>query len=123
MSRFGSQIESSPTAGNGRVEAPNLGAAPLLPPPRRRRRRGLLALAVVLVVVGALGASFLATSLSRTSSVIAVARLVPRGQELTAADLVEARITVDPALAPIPYTDRDRVVGMVAATDLTVGSL
>ena len=123
MTRTGSQLDSSPAAGNGRVEPPGLGAAPLLPPPRRRRRRGLLALAVALVVVGALGASYLATSLSRTTSVIAVARLVPRGQELTAADLVEARITVDPALAPIPFADRDNVVGKVAATDLTAGSL
>jgi hypothetical protein len=123
MTRTRSPLEQTPVGGNGRVEVPALANAPMLPPPRRRRRPALLALAVVLMVLGALGASFVATSLGRTSSVIAVAYAVPRGQELTAADLVEARITADTALAPIPYADRDKVIGMIAATDLTAGSL
>lgn len=123
MTRVRSNLEESRAAGDGRVELPALTKAPMLPPPRRRRRPALLALALVLVVIGALGAAFVATSLGKTTTVIAVARAVPRGQQVTAADLVEARIAGDPALAPIPYADRDRVVGMVAATDLTVGSL
>src|SRR4051794_17537225 len=100
-----------------------LSRAPVLPPPRRRRRPALLALAVTMVVLGALGAAYLATSLGQTSPVIAVARQVPWGQTITAADLVEARVSGDPALAPIPYADRDQVIGMVAATTLTTGSL
>ncbi|MGY1634916.1 SAF domain-containing protein [Geodermatophilus sp. SYSU D01186] len=94
-----------------------------MPAPRRRRRPALLALAVAMVVLGAVGAAYLATSLGQTSPVIAVAREVPWGQQITAADLVEARVSADPALAPIPYGDRDRVIGMVAATTLTPGSL
>src|SRR3712207_3441142 len=97
--------------------------APVLPPPRRRRRPALLALAVTMVVLGALGAAYLATSLGQTSPVIAIAREVPWGQALTAADLVEARISADPALEPVPYGDRDQVIGLVAATTLTPGSL
>lgn len=97
--------------------------APVLPPPRRRRRPALLALAVAMVVLGALGATYLATSLGQTSPVIAIAREVPWGQPLTAADLVEARIAADPALQPIPYSERDRVIGLVAATTLRPGSL
>ncbi|MDT0275506.1 SAF domain-containing protein [Blastococcus goldschmidtiae] len=100
-----------------------LSRAPVLPPPRRRRRPALLALALTMVVLGALGATYLATSLGQTSSVIALAREVPWGQAITAADLVEARISADPALRPIPYGDRDQVIGMVAATTLTPGSL
>ncbi len=100
-----------------------LSRAPVLPPPRRRRRPALLALAVTMVVLGALGAAYLATSLGQTSPVIAVARQVPWGQTLTAADLVEARISADPALEPIPYGDRDQVIGLVAATTLAPGSL
>lgn len=96
---------------------------PALPPPQRRRRPALLALAVAMVVLGALGAAYLATSLGQTSPVIAVAREVPWGQPITAADLVEARMTADPALHPIPYGDRDRVLGMIAATTLQPGSL
>lgn len=106
-----------PIAGN------ELSRAPVLPPPRRRRRPALLALAVTMVVLGALGATYLATSLGQTSPVIALAREVPWGQAITAADLVEARISPDPALQPIPYGDRDQVIGMVAATTLTSGSL
>src|SRR5215218_1778782 len=100
-----------------------LSRAPVLPPPRRRRRPALLALAVTMVVLGALGAAYLATSLGQTSPVIAIAREVPWGQTLTAADLVEARTLADPALEPIPYVDRDQVIGMVAATTLRPGSL
>ncbi len=97
--------------------------APALPPPRRRHRPALLALALTMVVLGALGAAYLATSLGATSPVIAVAREVPWGQQITAADLVEARVSVDPAVTPIPYAQRDQVIGMVAATTLTPGSL
>jgi hypothetical protein len=100
-----------------------LSRAPALPPPRRRRRPALLALAVTMVILGALGAAYLATSLGHTSPVIAIAREVPWGQTLTAADLVEARLSADPALQPIPYGDRDQVIGLIAATTLTPGSL
>ncbi len=103
--------------------ANRLSRAPVLPPPRRRRRPALLALAVAMVVLGALGAAYLATSLGQTSPVIALAREVPWGQTITAADLVEARIALDPALKPIPYGDRDQVIGLVAATTLAPGSL
>ncbi|SDG04205.1 SAF domain-containing protein [Blastococcus aurantiacus] len=108
--------------GNGWVPPP-LPKAPVLPPPRRRRRPALLALAVAMVVLGALGAAYLATSLGQTSPVIAIAREVPWGQTITAADLVEARIPVDAALEPIPLAQRDQVIGLVAATTLTRGSL
>jgi hypothetical protein len=100
-----------------------LSRPPVLPPPRRRRRPALLALAVTMVVLGALGAAYLATSLGQTSPVIAIAREVPWGQPITAADLAEARISADPALEPIPYGDRDQVIGLVAATTLAPGSL
>src|SRR4051812_43490624 len=112
------------TGAPGRAEALNGSSpAPALPPPRRRRRPALLALAVAMVVLGALGAAYLATSLGRTTPVIAVAREVPWGQQITAADLVEAWVSADPVLDPIPYGDRDQVIGMVAATTLTPGSL
>jgi len=111
------------TSTPGPAAANGLPRAPALPPPRRRRRPALLALAVAMVVLGALGAADLATALRQTSPVIAVAREVPWGQTVTPADLVEARVTADPALAPIPYAEREQVIGMVAATTLTPGSL
>ena len=105
------------------AEVRDLSRAAVLPPPGRRRRPALLALAVTMVVLGALGATYLATSLGQTSPVIAIAREVPWGQTLTAADLVQARIPADPALEPIPYGDREQVIGRIAATTLTPGSL
>ena len=105
------------------VTVNGLSRAPVLPPPRRRRRPALLALAVTMVILGALGAAYLARSLGQTSPVIAIAREVPWGQTLTAADLLEARIPADPALEPIPYAERDEVIGLMAATTLTPGSL
>ncbi|GAB3364136.1 SAF domain-containing protein [Modestobacter lapidis] len=119
MTRTQPQVNSTPASSHGI----GLSRAPVLAPPRRRRRPALLALAVVMVVLGALGAAYLATSLGQSAPVIAVARPVPWGQPITAADLVEARVPVDPALAPISYGDRERVIGMVAATELLPGSL
>lgn len=117
------RTDDAPARLDSPVEPPGLSRAPTLPPPRRRRRPALLALAVAMVVLGALGASFVASSLGQTTSVVALARVVPWGQTLTDADLVEARIAADPVLSPIPYADRDEVIGMIAATDLTAGSL
>ena len=117
------RTDDAPAGLDAQVEPPGLSRAPTLPPPRRRRRPALLALAVAMVVLGALGASFVATSLGQTTSVVALARAVPWGQTVTGADLVEARIVADPALSPIPYADREEVIGMVAVTDLMPGSL
>jgi hypothetical protein len=123
VTRTAQPVPPSPTSNARQPVSPGLARAPSLPLPRRRRRRGLLAIAVVMVVLGALGAAFLATSLGETSSVIAVARAVPWGQELTAADLTEANVSSDPALEPIPWAERNQVIGMVATTTLTTGSL
>ena len=123
MSRIRTPAVEAPTALNGLADSPGLSRAPTLPPPRRRRRPALLALAVAMVILGALGASFVATSLGQTTSVVAVARAVAEGQTITAADLAEARIAADPVLSPIPYADRVELIGMIAATDLTAGSL
>lgn len=123
MTRTRSRVEGIHGELNGHADPSGLTRAPTLSPPRRRRRPALLALAVAMVVLGALGASFVATSLGETTSVVALARAVSWGQPLNAADLVEARITSDPALSPIPYADRDELIGLIAATDLTAGSL
>lgn len=123
MARARSGTPEAPATSNGRVDPPGLSQAPTLATPRRRRRPALLALAVAMVVLGALGASFVATSLGRTSSVIALGEAVAWGETIEATDLVEARISSDPALSPILYADREQVIGMIAATDLTAGSL
>ncbi len=94
MARSRTSPPQDAVEGNGWVPPP-LHKAPTLPPPRRRRRPALLALAVAMVVLGALGAAYLASSLGQTSSVIAVARPVPWGETITAADLAEKLSVLD----------------------------
>ena len=102
MARMRTAPTDDVVEGNGWVPPP-LPQAPALPPPRRRRRPALLALAVAMVVLGALGAAYLATSLGQTTSVIAVAQPVAWGQTITAADLVEARIAAEGGRFPVKY--------------------
>ncbi|MBI1759246.1 MAG: hypothetical protein HYR62_08485 [Actinobacteria bacterium] len=55
--------------------------------------------------------------------VLAVARAVPAGAQITDADLQVAHIVVDPVLRVFPVSQRAGVVGRVAAVPLTAGSL
>jgi hypothetical protein len=55
--------------------------------------------------------------------VLAVARTVPVGQQLTVGDLKRVRISTDPGLHAIPVSAAPQVVGKVAATTLLPGTL
>ncbi|AXI81169.1 hypothetical protein C7M71_004685 [Peterkaempfera bronchialis] len=96
-------------------------------PPRalraRRRRPAVLALSVALIAAGGLGGAALYSATGERVAVLALARDVPAGQQLTAADLTVARIAGDPALHPLDGADLDRAVGMRATNDLKRGSL
>jgi SAF domain len=102
------------------VPAPAAGPLALLP---RRRRWGLFALGVVLVALGAVVAYLLVVTAGVTRPYLAVARDVPYGATIGAADL--AVVSVNPAagLSPIPASERDRVIGKHAAADLFAGTL
>lgn len=90
---------------------------------RRRRRPGLWAAGAALVALGGLAASGLVTRAGDRVEVLAVARTVPVGQTINAADVTVARVPADPVLAPVPAAQRDRVVGRVAAVELRPGTL
>jgi SAF domain len=90
---------------------------------RRRRRPGLWAAGAALVALGGLAAAGLVTRAGDRVEVLAVARTVPVGQTIEAADVTVARVPADPALAPVPAAERDRVVGRVAAVELRPGTL
>ena len=94
-------------------------------PPRamraRRRRPAVLALAVALIAAGGLGGAALYTATGQRVAVLALARDVPSGATIKPEDLTEARVDLDPALAPLSASSR--VVGMRATTDLLKGSL
>lgn len=50
-------------------------------------------------------------------------RAVPFGTVITASDLTRAEVSLDPAVATVPANELGQIVGRIAATDLTPGSL
>jgi hypothetical protein len=61
--------------------------------------------------------------LTQHTEVLAVARTVAVGSTIGADDLVTANVTSDPHLSPIPASQRERIVGMVAQVALSPGQL
>lgn len=105
--------------GSDRAELPITTTAPV----KRERRWSVVALCVVLAVICALAASWAVNSASDRTKVLAVARDVPAGQALSAADVIVAEVSADAALAPMPAADKTSVIGKRAAVDLRKGGL
>jgi hypothetical protein len=89
----------------------------------RRRRPVFAALGVGVVALGAAVTVSLVAGAGAHTAVLAVARPVPVGGVLSAADLTVARVPHHGALAPVAAGDRSRIVGQRAAVTLTPGSL
>ena len=92
-------------------------------PTKPRRSAPLVAVGVLLVVGFGLATAALQVRAAHRTAVLAVARPVAIGQEIHQSDLSSARISVDPALRPIPATELSSVVGRSAAVPLVPGSL
>lgn len=90
---------------------------------RSRRNPRLLVIGIVAALVGAVAGAWMLTTISQTAPVLVVARPVPAGAVLTTQDLATAQLPADPAIAFIPATDRDTVIGQRAATDLVAGAV
>jgi hypothetical protein len=110
------------------VPRPAAPARPKLPitttaPVKRDRRWSVAALCIVLAVLAGLGAAAAVTSAGDRTKVLAVARDVPAGQALTAADLTTAEVSADAALTPVPAAQKTAVVGKRPAVDLRRGGL
>ncbi|KUM97386.1 hypothetical protein AQI95_41890 [Streptomyces yokosukanensis] len=83
----------------------------------------MYALAVALIAAGG-GGGFLAfQETGQRTPVLAVAHDVQAGDVIQDSDLVEASVSLDPALKPIPASQRSQVVGKRAAVALVPGSL
>ncbi|MEY9878047.1 hypothetical protein ABH931_007571 [Streptacidiphilus sp. MAP12-33] len=95
--------------------------APARAPQRRRRRPAVLALGVALVAAGGLGGAALYLTTGHRVPVLALAHDVPAGQPLTADDLTQVQISLDPALHPLSADSH--VLNMRATTDLKAGQL
>ncbi len=93
------------------------------PPPKLRRRPALVAAAVAAICLGALLGAWAWTTATDTAEVLAARRTIERGTTIVAGDLQRVRINADPALAPLPASAYDKVVGQQATLDIAAGSL
>ncbi|MFD5425616.1 SAF domain-containing protein [Streptomyces sp. NPDC127084] len=106
-------------ASPARPEVPITTTAPV----KRERRWSVAALCIVLAMLAGLGAAAAVTSASDRTKVLAIARDVPAGQALTAADLVVAEVSADAALTPVPASQKASMVGKRPSVDLRKGGL
>lgn len=90
--------------------------------PPRQRRPALAALALLLVVGGALLAGLLAVRMDSREPVLAAARDIPPGTQITAEDLREVSVASE-GLELIPVGAADQVVGAYAEVLIQGGSL
>jgi hypothetical protein len=90
---------------------------------RRRRRRWVLALCAALGAAGGLGTAFAFTSVNDTQEVLVVSSDIKRGETIEAGDLAVVRVSVDPALIPVPGSQKAELEGSRAAVDLWAGTL
>lgn len=105
-------------------KAPKPMAAPLPDPPTRARRNPRwIAIGVVALCLGALGAFFLYTDLSRAQTVVVVTQTVYRGSVVQAEDLSIATVGDTPGLRTVPGDQLEALVGQRATVDLVAGSL
>ncbi len=94
----------------------------IAPEPRRRHAQWLIAgLLLVAICAFAMGQLYLRTTGLR--AVLALARDVPAGQTVQAADLRIVDATADGGIALVPSSTESTVLGQPAARDLTAGSL
>lgn len=91
--------------------------------PQRRWRPALLWLGVALIAAGGLIGWRVITSIGSTAQYLAVHQSVQIGEPLSADDLMTVRITADPALKPVPASERDSLIGKYAAVPLVPGTL
>ncbi|KRF20161.1 hypothetical protein ASG90_19130 [Nocardioides sp. Soil797] len=83
----------------------------------------MFALMAALVAAGALGTAFAFTSVNDTQEVLVVSSDIKRGEIIEAGDLAVVRVSVDPALTPVPGSQKAELEGSRAAVDLWAGTL
>lgn len=102
------------------------GVGPVPAPRRLRQRRFRVAhalLAAGVIALGALGGGVALAAVAADGEYLAITRDIAYGTRLSADDLQVVRVDAAPALAPVPATELDRVVGTYAAMPLVGGTL
>ena len=117
-------MTNTATKGHQTIDRDSTPAAPVpAPPPRLRRRPALVAAGVAAICLGALLGAWAWTSTTNTQEVLAARHTIPRGTVISADDLARVRINADPALAPLPGSAYDDILGQRATLDIAAGSL
>lgn len=101
----------------------NLAAPPLVSPPKLRRRPTIVAGAIAAVCLGAVLAAWAWSSSTSTQQVLVATAEIPRGSVIEAEDLTTARLNVDSAVAVLPASAADDLIGQRAALDVAAGGL
>jgi len=119
MSLYTAQGPSGEAPPDGRPTS-NLNHGPRV---KRRRRPWVFALCAALVAAGALGTAFAFSSVNETQEVLVVRSDIKRGETIEPGDLAVVRVSVDPALTPVPGSQKAELEGSRAAVDLWAGTL
>jgi hypothetical protein len=102
--------------GNGSVASGGLAGRPV-------RRRPVVALGVIVLVGAMFGFALWSSSLGHRSSVLMARRDIAAGAVIGRADLARVDVGADPAVATVPGSRLDAVVGQVARAAIPAGSL
>jgi hypothetical protein len=98
-------------------------ATQLVPPPKLRRRPALVGTALVAICLGALLAAWAWTATTNTEEVLVARQTIERGALIQSGDLARVRVSVDPALHPVPASQFDDLVGQRAVLDVAAGAM
>lgn len=113
----------SPTATSGKP-ATTEAAAQVISPPQKLRRRPLMIVAAFLAVcLGGLIGVFAFNAVSTAQDVVAVRQTIERGTLITRDNLITVKMSIDPALKPVPGAEIDQLVGKRAAYDIVSGGV
>lgn len=112
-----------PATSAGPAPVPPVSGARRVAGVSRRRRLPYLLLGVLLVVGCSAGGVVVAAQLGHRQEVLALARPVTVGQQLTARDLKEVSMSTDTGLDVVPARSKGGVVGRPAAYSLPAGAL
>jgi hypothetical protein len=118
---FGTVFRPEPEPGTNGPSAPaRPGSLRELP---RRRRPAMIALAAALVGAGILASAVLYQRADHQVPVLLVTQAVPAGAVITASDIGTTTIAAGPNVKVIPARQEAQVIGLVAATPLSPGTL
>ncbi|WP_107706232.1 SAF domain-containing protein [Nocardioides allogilvus] len=105
-----------------RTTPPQSGAS-ITPPPKLRKRPALVVAGVVVTALGCLMGAWAWSATTDSQEVLVAGDTIHRGDVIEAKDIQRVRISGDPALAPLPASAYDDVIGQRASLDIAAGGL